>query len=393
MFYGEKLTDLRELYGLSRKELADSLHLTEQAIWQYETNTMLPKIEVINEMRSLFQIDAKYLFSNNYLKEKNFSEEKVAYRAKDRESRKKTKFELMFLTFVDYYINYFEEPLIIPDAPILKLQRDSKSYLENANDLDRKELISKVAMTVRRKLGLTDNKDLMYILERSGIYIVEKNLGAEIDAYSTITAKNRSYIVLGTHKKSAVRRNFDLAHELGHLILHGEIDMDILSASELKDIEKEANYFASAFLLPEAEFRQDFMELARKSNPDYYLELKRKYLVSISALEMRAYDLKLMTYQENRYFWGLLTKKGYKLFEPLDDEIHPIRPGRIRSLVSLVFDNKVIQPETFLAEFHILPKFLETLFGFDAGFLNNYLETKKDYFTDAKVVDISNFRR
>ena len=169
--------------------------------------------------------------------------------------------------------------------------------------------------------------------------------------------------------------------------------MDILSASELKDIEKEANYFASAFLLPEAEFRQDFMELARKSNPDYYLELKRKYLVSISALEMRAYDLKLMTYQENRYFWGLLTKKGYKLFEPLDDEIHPIRPGRIRSLVSLVFDNKVIQPETFLAEFHILPKFLETLFGFDAGFLNNYLETKKDYFTDAKVVDISNFRR
>ena len=172
MFYGEKLTDLRELYGLSRKELADSLHLTEQAIWQYETNTMLPKIEVINEMRSLFQIDAKYLFSNNYLKEKNFSEEKVAYRAKDRESRKKTKFELMFLTFVDYYINYFEEPLIIPDAPILKLQRDSKSYLENANDLDRKELISKVAMTVRRKLGLTDNKDLMYILERSGNYIL-----------------------------------------------------------------------------------------------------------------------------------------------------------------------------------------------------------------------------
>ncbi|HEM2327016.1 TPA: helix-turn-helix transcriptional regulator, partial [Listeria monocytogenes] len=36
MFFGEKLRSVRELNGLSRKELADKLNLSEQAIWQYE---------------------------------------------------------------------------------------------------------------------------------------------------------------------------------------------------------------------------------------------------------------------------------------------------------------------------------------------------------------------
>ena len=53
-------------------------------------------------------------------------------------------------------------------------------------------------------------------LEQVGIYIVEKDLGVHIDAYSTITDNGHAWIVLGSIKKSAVRRNFDLAHELGH---------------------------------------------------------------------------------------------------------------------------------------------------------------------------------
>ncbi|WP_338131949.1 helix-turn-helix transcriptional regulator [Ligilactobacillus agilis] len=42
MFYGEKLSSLRKLNGLSRKELADKLNITEQSVWQYENGLMLP---------------------------------------------------------------------------------------------------------------------------------------------------------------------------------------------------------------------------------------------------------------------------------------------------------------------------------------------------------------
>ncbi|EGO5155298.1 ImmA/IrrE family metallo-endopeptidase, partial [Enterococcus faecalis] len=293
--------------------------------------------------------------------------------------------------YVDYYINYFEQKLIIPKAPIIDIREKSLKFVKESH-LERNEVIRKVAEFARTELSLKDNKNLMYTLESSGIYIVEKNLGSKIDAYSTVTNDGRLYIILGTVKKSAVRRNFDLIHELGHLLLHADVDMDILTPAELKVIEKEAHLFASIFLLPEEEFTNDFLELKRKSNPDYYIDLKRKYLVSISAMEMRAYGLGLMTYQENRYFWGQLTKKGYKLLEPLDDEIPPVRPGKIRSLLKFVLDKNVISLKLLLNQFNILPSFLSNLFNLEEHFFDQYLEIKEDYFSDTRIVDLDDFR-
>lgn len=390
MFYGEKLSSLRELNGLSRKELADKLDITEQAVWQYEKESILPRIEILNSLRNLFKVETKYFFSPVYLSS-TVSEEKVAYRAEDRESRKKTKLELTFLNYVDYYIDYFEQNLVTPKSKINDIREKSIAFLKNSQ-LEKEEKIRKIAEFARSELSLTDNNELMYVLENSGIYIIEKNLGSTIDAYSTVTKDGRPFIVLGTMKKSAVRRNFDLVHELGHLLLHADVDMDILSASELKVIEKEAHLFASIFLLPEKEFTQDFLKLKRKSNPDYYIDLKKKYMVSIAALEMRAYGLDLMTYQENRYFWGQLRKKGYKLFEPLDDEFPPVRPGKIRSLFKFVLDKKVIELSDVLAQFSILPEFLTRLFSLDADIFAPYLETKKEYFSDTTIIDINKFR-
>lgn len=390
MFYGEKLSNLRELNGLSRKELANQLGITEQAVWQYETDSILPRIEILNQLRSLFFVETKYFFSPEYLKNK-VSEEKIAYRAIDRESRKKTKFELTFLNHLDYYINYFESKLVIPETPIINIREKCLKFVRESH-LDRKEVIKKTAEFARSELSLKDNRNLMYALENSGIYIIEKNLGSKIDAYSTVTNDGRLYIILGTLKKSAVRRNFDLVHELGHLLLHDDVDMDILSSAELKNIEKEAHLFASIFLLPEEEFTNDFLKLKRKSNPDYYIDLKRKYLVSISALEMRAYELGLMSYQENRYFWGQLTKKEYKFFEPLDDEIRPVRPGKIRSLIKFLLEENVITLDFLLSQFNILPKFLTNLFSLEEFFFDEYLETRIDYFSNAKIVNIDKFR-
>ena len=142
MFYGEKLSSLRELNGLSRKDLADQLSITEQAVWQYETDSILPRIEVLNQLRSLFHVDTKYFFSPNYISAK-VSEDKVAYRAEDRESRKKTKLELTFLNFIDYYIEYFEKNLIIPDLKIDKLRQKSIRLVKES-DMEKKELIKRV---------------------------------------------------------------------------------------------------------------------------------------------------------------------------------------------------------------------------------------------------------
>ncbi|ECR2384729.1 ImmA/IrrE family metallo-endopeptidase, partial [Listeria monocytogenes] len=188
-----------------------------------------------------------------------------------------------------------------------------------------------IAEKARKTLDIQTNADLLYKLELSGIYVLEKNMGASIDAYSTWTNQEKPFIILGNKKKSAVRRNFDLAHELGHLLLHYKIDMDSLTKDEHKKIEKEANDFAAFFLLPKEQFLKDFSIIKKKSNPESYLDLKMKYMVSIGSLEYRAYKLGLLTFEENRYFYATLNRKGYRKNEPLDEDIAIIRPGKVRS--------------------------------------------------------------
>ncbi|HDV0826401.1 TPA: transcriptional regulator, partial [Enterococcus faecalis] len=94
----------------------------------------------------------------------------------------------------------------------------------------------------------------------------------------------------------------------------------------------------------------------------------------------------------NRYFWGQLTKKGYKLLEPLDDEIPPVRPGKIRSLLKFVLDKNVISLKLLLNQFNILPSFLSNLFNLEEHFFDQYLEIKEDYFSDTRIVDLDDFR-
>lgn len=384
MFFGEKLTNLRELNGFSRKDLAQLLSVTEQSVWQYEKTAIIPKIHVLNGLKTLFHVDSKYFFTQSAI-QNHVNENSVAYRASDRDSRKKTKFELTYLNYLDFYLQQFEQYLITPNPKILDLYKKSQMTWLNST-LTQNQRLSQIAKEARSVLQLKHNQDLMYCLELSGIYIVEKDLGVTIDAYSTWTEDRRPFIILGNIKKSAVRRNFDLAHELGHLLLHSHVNMAELSKKDYRLIEKQANQFASDFLLPEAEFKSDFSDLTHRSNPDSYIDLKQKYQVSIAALEYRAYSLKLINYQENRYFYGVMNKKGYRTLEPLDDQLPPVKPGKIKSLFEMILNHHLLDLNDFLAEFGIKPEFLINLFNLPPKFFDRFMMPQRHYFNNAKIL-------
>ena len=54
MFIGSKLQALRELNGYTRKELSDVIGVTQQAVWQYENDNVMPKIEILNTFQKIF---------------------------------------------------------------------------------------------------------------------------------------------------------------------------------------------------------------------------------------------------------------------------------------------------------------------------------------------------
>lgn len=389
MFFGEKLQSVRELNGLSRKELADKLSLSEQAIWQYENQYTSPKFEVANELKTNFNVKNKFFYTEPFIN--NVAEvESIAYRAEDREARKKTKMETTFLDFISYFLEKFESKLNLPISSLPLLRDESiRFYNRSLETSDRLLQLETLAENARKKLDIHSNSELLYKLELSGIYVLEKNMGTSIDAYSTWTSQEKPFIILGNKKKSAVRRNFDLAHELGHLLLHYKIDMDSLTKDEHKIIEKEANDFASFFLLPKDQFIKDFSTISKKSNPESYFDLKMKYMVSISALEYRAYKMRLLTFEENRYFYATLNRKDYKKNEPLDEDIAIIRPGKIRSLLDLVFKNHLFSLDDILNTHHIDRPFLESLFGFENAFLSKYSESEnREYFNHSNIISL-----
>lgn len=116
---------------------------------------------------------------------------------------------------------------------------------------------------------------------------------ARMDA-STLKNAAGQYLILLNDKRGGYpflssqdcRRNFTVAHELGHIFLgHCEIPEDCKTPQSKCRDEEDANYFAACLLLPEA--------LLRICNFVSSAQVARAFLVSGSALSRRLQELDL----------------------------------------------------------------------------------------------------
>lgn len=384
MFYGQRLTQLRLLHELSRSDLANDIGVTEQAIWQFERDEVSPSLSVQIQLASRFNV--RLSFFSETVGDNQIDVSAIAFRNADSISRKVISFQEAYLQTISNYISDLESFVQFPEQVIFKLADETNRLYQTG------ETLENIAAHARRELGIAlDNSDVLYKLEKSGIYILEKQLRGTEDAYSTWTRKNVPFIILGMGK-TAVRRNFDLAHELGHLLLHREVDFENLDKYDMLAKESEANRFASSFLLPEDSFRKDMETFVkhRVSHPDSYVILKERYHVSIQAMAYRAYQLQLMTKSQYSYFYRILSKKGYRLREPLDDLVVK-RPTKLRSMFRVVFEHQVISLHDFLRLRQINLGFLAHLFQIEETFFETYWQSSQDFHLD-NILDLSHYR-
>lgn len=377
MFIGESLTNIRILNDMSRSQLADKIGITEQAIWQYENGYVSPKLEVINKLKQIFNVKASYFYKHDLLKgyyKENIQVEHIAYRSETMNSLSKTQSESMYIRYLDAFMKNVEKPIEYPENLLLDLRDEIIQFISQNSNLDRSLQIKQAAIIARNKIGLNENTNdnLLFFIEKSGAFIFEKEIGDTIDAYSLWSKDDRPYIILGTLKKAAVRRNFDIAHELGHLLLHYKVEFTMQEKSMYKIFEDEANSFASEFLLPEIQFVQDFKSIIKKSNPNAYLEMKTKWHVSLQALVMRAFNLKLINYQQYRYFYMLVNKLGIKEKEPLDDVLPIKRPNKVKSILKLLFENNLVSVYDLKEQLKVDLDFISKLTGIPNSFFDEF---------------------
>ena len=392
MFIGENLANLRIMHGYSRKQLSEKLNVTEQAIWQYENNYTSPKMQIVNDLKSIFNVKSKFFYKsdvlNRYCEPSNIPVMNIAYRSKIKNVISKTQAEAKHIEYLDSFVNYLTTKLSLPTQRIIQLRDEVINYLNTTSD-DREVQISTVAEIARSKLGFRDdtNDDLMFLVEKSGIFIFEKAIGEEIDAYSLWTNSDRPFIILGNMKRSSVRRNFDIAHELGHLLLHYKVEFTNLDTKEHKNIENEANLFAGAFLLPKKSFLQDMETVSRVTTPDAYLDLKKKWKTSLQVLGYRAANLGILDSKNHRNFYAALHRKDYLKREPLDESLSIQRPHKIKSIIDLVTKKELIDlREMMEKDWMVEVQFFNRITGIEVDFFNNYL--KKDY--DFELLHVEN---
>ena len=380
MFYGENLEYMRQINGLSRSDLAQQIGVSEQAIWQYEAKNVMPEINKIHQLCQLFKVKSHFFLKQRdaILNQASVDIHRIAFRTKNQKSSNKLlnrqhKQSEFISNFTNYLFSHVSQPKLKIYEIINEIDKVWKGQPLN------KELINRIDEQARRLiLGSGTNQNLLLEIEKMGIVVYEQQLDMSTDAYSFWSNDETPYIILGDNKGIAVRRNFDIAHELGHLLLHRQVEFDLLTRDEYKDVEKEADWFAAHFLLPEKRFMEDFKQVSRKSNPEYFVVLKEKWHVSIQAMAMRAYALKGLTDSQYRYFWSLINKKGFKKIEPLDNTIDLPKPVKINSLMDLLFRKQVLTPEQILEDYKVEPEFFHHVLRIHPKLFYKFMEEYKE---------------
>ncbi|MGN7764113.1 spr1629 family repressor/antitoxin [Paenibacillus sp. 22594] len=385
MFIGENLANLRIMHGYSRKQLSEKLGVTEQAVWQYENAYTSPKLQIVNELKRIFSVKSKYFYTEDmlarYLTPASVDLMNIAYRSKVLNVISKTQAEAKHVEYLDAFINYITAKVSLPTLKIIKLRDEVINFLNHSDD-DRAVQINHVARLARERLDLAQstNDDLIFLIEKSGVFVFEKAIGEEIDAYSLWTQNDRPYIILGNMKRSAVRRNFDIAHELGHLLLHYRLEFANLDRKEHKMIENEANLFAGALLLPEDKFAVDMKDVVHITNPDDYLDLKKKWKTSLQVLGYRATQLGLMEPKNHRNFYAAMHRKKYLEREPLDKIIPIQKPMKVKSIIDLVSKRGLVDIRQMIEnDWKAEMSFFHQLTGIEPDFFNRYVTRNLDF--------------
>lgn len=340
-FQPNRLTQARKAKGWSMVDLARQIDVTREAVSSFEKGKKKPSYETMRNLAKALDVretfftmhgDGVILRQDSAI---NFRTLKSAY-SKEIDKTK------VYLEWLAELCGLLEHDYV--ELQPTKLPKFDIEDFEKLTDDD----IEYYAEQTRRFFGLGDGpiSDLTLLMENNGIFVGYLPLPPKIDGISAWINK-RPYVLIN-RSAYACRARYDLAHELGHLILHTSLAQEDLEQKEILDlVEKQANYFAGAFLIPEKSITQEFYSTEINALKD----LKRRWGVSMQAIMMRLFNIELVSESQKRYFFQKIATMGIRKKEPLDGEIKKEESRTIRKIIELLNDKEVLFASDFLAKF------------------------------------------
>lgn len=364
-----RIKQARVSRGLSMVELSELVSVSKQAISQYEMGKNAPSKAILNSISMVLRYPISFFYKpvpvNENASSAVFFRSRKTARVKAL-SAAREKIEI-FREINDYLEQYV-------DFPILNLPKITYED-EGINPIDN-EQIEQYALILREYWGLGKGPidNLISIVQKNGIMVSKMQLRLnKLDAFS-VWFDNKPFIFLSSDKDTNVRIRFDIAHELGHLLMHADYysEEDLKNSAIHEKLENEADRFAGAFLLPKESFSKDVFS----TSIDHFIQMKAKWMVSIGCMIYRCDTLGILSSNQIKYLKDQMTTRVYWRKEPLDREMPVEKPFAHKQAILLLLENGIITPGQLVEEIGCSAEEIEQYCYLDKGTLTTKSDSK-----------------
>jgi Zn-dependent peptidase ImmA (M78 family)/transcriptional regulator with XRE-family HTH domain len=351
----ERIREAREARGFTAEKFAELLDVSRQAVGQYEVGQSVPSAPVMSRIIALTEQPPGFFTDFRNRSREHFGS--AFWRSLKRMQRPDRLRIARRMEWAWDVLIYLEHFLDLPKLNLPSIEWDWETGSEDK--------LEKIAAQVRDhwSLGRGPIFHMAAVLENNGIILVKEPVNCEdMDAVSRWQG-GRPFILVSADRDVLPRLNFDLAHELAHILLHQGVDV---IDENLAKLERQANYFAGAFLLPREMFAREVVS----TSIHYFLKLKERWRVSVAAMVYRCKELDILTPRQVTYLWRQLSAKGMRREEPLDRAFKTESPTILRTGLNMLVENRVQSRAEIRDALNLNPKDLESICGVPSGFLD-----------------------
>jgi len=283
VFNPQRFSLARRRRGLKKTELAEAVGVDPKSIMNYEAGQE-PGTETMRRLCAVLKFPEMFFFGDDI---EEIDTSTVSFRSMARMTAAQQAEACGQGSMCIYLNDWFSKRFAMPGAAIPDVRHATPEA---------------AAAIVRTEwgLGVQPISNMIHLLESKGVRIYSLSVKArEVDAFSMW--KGGTPFVMLNVQKSSEHSRFDAAHELAHLVLHRD------GSPVGKEAESEANQFASAFLMPEADLRA-----YARPNPGItaLIQWKKRWRVSLAALNYRMHQLGMTTDHHYRSLCIQISRMG-----------------------------------------------------------------------------------
>ncbi len=340
-FLGNQLRIARTFNSFSLEEVAQKVGKTKQYIHKLEAGQAEPTTELSFELAEKLNVLPKFFLLEPVY---NLSEDNFHFR---KLYSTKTQTKQTAISKGDVFgrlVQAIEKEIKFPSVIIPEFSNaTTPEEIEDAADYCRNEW----------GLGIGPISNMTRLAENIGAIVTNfQGLSREVDALSV--ALHRPVIVRNDYKKSVCRQRFDIAHEIGHFVLHaGKLTGDRVT-------ENQANRFSSSLIIPRSMMLK-FFPKTRNNRLDWRAisEFKLEWKLSKAALLYRARQLELINDQQYKSGFITLKRTGEAIEEKEDYLISSELPEILFNSLSLLMERKNISIDYLASSIGVKRLFLE----------------------------------